>query len=160
MKTDNESAKITLVVNENEFCVDPKAHSSLLGFLRNELRLTGTKQGCSMGNCGACSVLIDGVAVQSCQIGLVAAAGTQVKTVESIVQTRLGSKIANTLTHHDAAQCGYCLPGIVVAAYGGFLDVEKPNPVDILQRNICRCGTQFRILAALRDVIDEVGNSK
>lgn len=160
MKTDQESAKISLVVNGKEFCVDPKAHSSLLVFLRNELRLTGTKQGCSTGNCGACSVLIDGIAEQSCQFGLVAAAGTQVQTVESIVQTHLGSKIAKALTHHDAAQCGYCLPGIVVTAYGGFWGVENPDPVDALQRNLCRCGTQIRILAALRDVIDEVGKLK
>lgn len=155
MSNDQTSMDITLDVNGGPRHVNPKSHSSLLGYLRTELRLTGTKQGCAMGNCGACTVLIDDTATQACQVTLSSVAGSEVKTVEDIVQSTLGKQITETLTRYDAAQCGYCLPGIVVAAYAEILNTKKPNAIDALQRNLCRCGTHARILNALQEVISK-----
>lgn len=155
MNTDEKSMNINLVVNGKSYQVNPKTHSSLQAYLRTELRLAGTKQGCAMGDCGACTVLIDNSAAQSCQINLSTVAGSEINTVEDIVQTPLGNQITTALTRYEAAQCGYCLPGIVVAAYAGLLNTEMPNAVDALQRNLCRCGTHSRILTALQEVIND-----
>lgn len=147
------SKAVTLTVNGTSLQADPKSHSSLLTFLRNELKLTGSKSGCGAGNCGACSVLVDSIAVQSCQPGLSAIADSNIQTIESIIQTPLGKQITAALTRYDAAQCGYCLPGIVVAAFAEIQNAESPEPVRALQRNLCRCGTHTRILKALQEVI-------
>ena len=97
---------MSLTVNGQKCRVDPKAHSSLLEFLRHEVKLTGTKIGCGMGDCGACTVIVDGNALQSCQLKLSALNGAKIETVEAVVQTSLGGQIADSLTQHDAAQCG------------------------------------------------------
>lgn len=153
MNKNSEKNSVSLFVNGQEQSVDPKTHLSLLAYLRNDLRLTGTKQGCETGNCGACSVLVDDKTVQSCQLSLNAVAGRDVRTIDGIIKTSLGGQITNTLTHYDAAQCGYCLPGIVIAAYAELLHSDSPDAVSALQRNLCRCGTHTRILKALREVI-------
>lgn len=148
-----QNAEIALMVNGTQVRTDPTRHSNLLGFIRNEMQLTGTKAGCASGNCGACTVLIDDNAMQSCQVSLTAVEKSHVETIENIVQTPLGNQIANALIGHDAAQCGYCLPGIVVAAYAELLTSATPDPVHALQRNLCRCGTHSRILTALKEVM-------
>ncbi len=143
----------TTVVNDRRVLVESDTKSTLLTYLRNSLRLTGTKAGCATGNCGACTVLIDGAAVQSCQISLHALDKNNVQTIEHIVKTPLGNRIATALTQHDAAQCGYCLPGIVVSTYAAMLSTESPDPMQALQRNLCRCGSHSRILSALEEVM-------
>ena len=153
MSNDLETKTVSLHVNGQEQTVDPKTHSSLLAYLRSELRLSGTKQGCGTGNCGACSVLVDEQAVQSCQLSVAAAAGTDVKTIDGILGTPLGNQISNTLIQYDAAQCGYCLPGIVIATYAELRHADSPDAVKALQRNLCRCGTHTRILAAVTALI-------
>jgi len=155
METNNmqKSKVISFVINGNAIRADANNHSSLLAFLRSELHLTGSKQGCATGNCGACNVLVDGIATQSCQVSLTSVEQVNIDTIENIVQTPLGRRIANALTQQDAAQCGYCLPGIVVAAYSEILNAEAPNPVNALERNLCRCGTHSRILSTLKDIM-------
>jgi len=91
--------------------------------------------------------------MQSCQLSVAAADKSKVETIENIVQTPLGNQIATALMRHDAAQCGYCLPGIVVSAYAEILTATRPDPVNALQRNLCRCGTHSRILTALKEVM-------
>jgi nicotinate dehydrogenase subunit A len=149
---------MSLTVNGRNCGVNRKAHSSLLEFIRGDMKLTGTKIGCAMGDCGACTVIVDGSALQSCQLKLSSVFGSEVETVEAVVQTSLGGQIADALTQHDAAQCGYCLPGIVVAAYIGFMKAETPDIRDMLASNICRCGTHLRILRALQEVKDSNGS--
>ena len=153
MNDKQKTAEATLTVNGSLVHTDATSHSNLLGFLRTELRLTGTKTGCESGNCGACTVLVDGTAMQSCQLSVAAADKSKVETIENIVQTPLGNQIATALMRHDAAQCGYCLPGIVVSAYAEILTATRPDPVNALQRNLCRCGTHSRILTALKEVM-------
>jgi len=153
MNMDAKSDNIAVIVNEQERSANPKEHSNVMFYLRNELQLTGTKEGCALGNCGACTVLVDNIAVQSCQLSVGAVAKQDITTVEHIVDTPLGKQIVEALAHHDAAQCGYCLPGIVVSAYAELLNAGNPNAIDALERNLCRCGTHSRILKALTDVI-------
>lgn len=142
-----------LTLNGQTVAIDPQPGETLLMFLRNAAGLRATRQGCGTGHCGACTVLVDGLAAQSCQLALGGVAGATVETLESVRDTPTGRRIVAALTRHRAAQCGYCLPGIVMAAQavlagtGGAVD-----PIDILRRNICRCGAHPRILAALRDL--------
>lgn len=153
MQDKRKSKEISLVVNGNNVKADSKAHTSLLNFLRNELQLTGCKQGCSTGHCGACNVLINGRLEQACQVSLSAAERRSVETIEAIVQSPPGQQITSALIQHDAAQCGYCLPGIVVAACAEMLCQDSPDPQRALKRNLCRCGTNSRILVALTDAM-------
>jgi aerobic-type carbon monoxide dehydrogenase small subunit (CoxS/CutS family) len=139
-----------------------EAHSrpglTLLRFLRGELGLTGTRQGCESGNCGACTVLLDGVAVQSCQLTLAAAEGAEVQTIEALRATPDGGEVAKALTRTRAAQCGYCLPGIVASAVASLrADGAQADLRAALERNICRCGTQHRILSALEAARRDAG---
>lgn len=153
MNNIEKSKVITVFVNEQEQQVNPKEHQSLMFFLRNELRLSGTKEGCSTGNCGACTVLVDSVAMQSCQLTVGSTEQQKITTIEHIVNTTIGKQICEALAQHDAAQCGYCLPGIVVSAYAELTNAKNPNAINALERNLCRCGTHTRILKALREVI-------
>lgn len=149
---DEQAQQITLSINGNAIVIDAREHHNLGAFLRNEMSLTGTKAGCANGDCGACNVLLDGAVSQSCQISLTAAAQCNVQTIESIVRSELGKKITDTLIKHDAAQCGYCLPGIVVAAYALLLEKNTSELEAGLQNNLCRCGSHRRILNALQEV--------
>lgn len=124
----------------------PREGLSLLLYLRNQLGLSGVKQGCSGGGCGACTVLVDGTPQQSCLMPLAGAEGADVQTAEALAKTERGATVTRALSDEGAAQCGYCLPGIVAAAMG-------TGPIqEALSRNICRCGTQHRILKALNKV--------
>lgn len=146
---------VSLTINGAACSGQPKAGLSLLGFVRSELGLTGAKIGCGTGDCGACTMLIDGAAMQACQMPLSAAEGANVQTIEGLLTDPTGAKVAAALIREGAAQCGYCLPGIVVAATAAFardgadIDIETA-----LEGNLCRCGTHHRILTALRNVRD------
>jgi aerobic-type carbon monoxide dehydrogenase small subunit (CoxS/CutS family) len=125
----------------------------LLFVLRDELDLTGSKYGCGEGQCGACTVLLDGAAVRSCLTPLRAAAGKSVSTIESLEQNGRLHPLQQAFIDHDAMQCGYCTAGMIMSAAG--LLAKKPNPTEAeirtgLQGNVCRCGTYPRIIAAVR----------
>ncbi len=152
MSNQQKSPCIPIIVDGSDVSVDAKSHQSLLAYLRNELLITGCKQGCATGNCGACTVLVDGTATQACQVSIASLENNKVETVESIVQTALGKQITEALIERDAAQCGYCLPGIVMAAYDELSNAKTPDPKHALQHNLCRCGSHSRILSALQTV--------
>ncbi|WP_224816089.1 (2Fe-2S)-binding protein [Hasllibacter sp. MH4015] len=136
---------IRLNVNGATREATPRDGLSLLLYLRGELGLTGAKQGCGSGDCGACTVLVDGTATKSCITTLAAVEGADIQTIEALSATPRGAVLTRALIAEGAAQCGYCLPGIVAAALGS----DAPDATT-LDRNICRCGTHHRILAALR----------
>ena len=126
---------------------------SLLFVLRDELDLTGAKYGCGEGQCGACTILLDGVAVRSCLTPLRAAAGKTVATIESLEQNGRLHPLQEAFIQTDAMQCGYCTAGMIMSAAG--LLAKKPNPTDAeiragMQGNVCRCGTYPRIVEAVR----------
>ena len=141
--------------------VNGKAHAlasdpatPLLYVLRNELRLNGAKYGCGMGQCGACTVMVDGKPVFSCVTPLAALKGRAVRTVEGLGSADRPGRLQAAFIKHQAAQCGYCIAGMIMRAQS--LLEQTPHPTDEqilvhLEPNLCRCGTHHRILAAVRD---------
>ncbi len=126
----------------------------LLWVLRDELGLTGTKFGCGLAQCGACTVHLQGAPVRACVTPLAAAAGAEVVTIEGIGSNRIGAAVQAAWLRHDAAQCGYCQSGQVMAATALLARVSKPSDAQIdeaLAGNLCRCGTYQRIRAAIHD---------
>jgi aerobic-type carbon monoxide dehydrogenase small subunit (CoxS/CutS family) len=126
----------------------------LLWVLRTDLGLTGTKFGCGEGFCGACTVLIDGEPVRSCQFPLRDVEGKKVLTIEGLAKGERLHRLQEAFIKHDAIQCGYCTPGMVLAAYSLLLKDPKAGESDIrgaLEGNLCRCGAHNRIVKAVLD---------
>lgn len=147
-----EGADITLRVNGQSRQLRVLPSTTLLEALRQQLQLTGSKEVCDRGACGACTVLVDGRAVNSCLILAVDAIGSEVVTVEGLTPDGALSSLQKAFAEHDACQCGYCIPGFVVSAHA--LLEENPRPTrdeakEGLAGNICRCGTYVRILDAV-----------
>ncbi len=145
---------LTLSVNGEPVRRLVPAHRSLLDLLRDDLDLTGTKHGCDVGDCGACTVLVDGVARLSCITLAVEMEGRDVHTIESVAQGDRLHPVQIAFDKHVASQCGYCTPGIVLALIA-LLD-EEPHPDDdtlkqTLGSNICRCTGYTKIIAAARE---------
>jgi isoquinoline 1-oxidoreductase subunit alpha len=144
----------TLNLNGRDVKLDLPADMPLLWALRDGLGLTGTKFGCGMALCGACTVHVEGVATRSCITPLAAVQGKRVTTIEAIGKTPVGQRVQRAWIAHDVVQCGYCQSGQVMSACA--LLAEKPVPTDAdidaaMSGNICRCGTYVRIRAAIKD---------
>jgi aerobic-type carbon monoxide dehydrogenase small subunit (CoxS/CutS family) len=144
---------LEIVVNAVRHSIDPEPDRTLLSVLRDELDLTGTKYGCGEGQCGACTVMIDGLAVRSCQTRAAAAAGRRITTIEGLEQHGRLHPLQEAFLEAGALQCGYCTPGMIVS--GAALLARNPNPseseiIQALQGNVCRCGTYPRIIAAVK----------
>lgn len=142
-----------LLVNGVRRQVDADDTRTLLSVLRDDLGLTGAKYGCGEGQCGACTVLVDGVARRSCLVTVGSVAGKQVTTIEGLAANGRLHPLQESFLEVDAMQCGYCTPGMIMAAAG--LLRKNPNPgeaeiVKALDGNICRCGTYPRIVEAVR----------
>jgi aerobic-type carbon monoxide dehydrogenase small subunit (CoxS/CutS family) len=144
---------ITLLVNGATHEVDANRDESLLSVLRNRLDLTGTKYGCGEGQCGACTVLLDGRPVRSCltQVGSVGA--RRITTVEGVEQDGNLHPVQHGFLEKEAFQCGYCTPGLIMSAVALLNSNPNPSESDIihsLSGNICRCGTYPRIVTAVK----------
>jgi len=142
-----------LVVNGQRFRVIDEPERSLLFVLRNQLNLTGTKYGCGEGQCGACTVLIDGVPKRSCITAVSAAAGKQITTIEGLEDRGRLHPVQESFIEADAMQCGYCTPGMILSSVALLRKNPAPSEAEIkhaLDSNICRCGTYNRIVAAVR----------
>ena len=143
---------LVLIVNGTHKSVQAPPEESLLSVLRNRLELTGTKYGCGEGQCGACTVLLDGRPVRSCQTPVSEAAGKKITTIEGLTRNGKLHPVQAAFLEEEAFQCGYCTPGMIVSTVA--LLESNPNPqrgdvVGHLSGNICRCGTYPRILAAV-----------
>jgi len=144
---------IKLTVNGQEHAVDAEPDTPLLYVLRNDLGLNGAKFGCGLGQCGACTVIVDGAAVFSCLTPIALLTGRHVTTIEGLGTADAPGPVQSAFIAKQAAQCGYCTAGMVMRAQA--LLTRKPNPTeqeirDELTPNLCRCGTHMRILAAVR----------
>jgi aerobic-type carbon monoxide dehydrogenase small subunit (CoxS/CutS family) len=142
-----------LHVNGTRHKIDADADRSLLSVLRDDLDLTGSKYGCGEGQCGACTVLIDGQATRSCITKLGAAAGKKIATIESLEKNGRLHPLQEAFLEADAFQCAYCTSGMIMS--GVALLSKNPNPneqeiVRFMEGNICRCGTYPRIVTAIR----------
>jgi aerobic-type carbon monoxide dehydrogenase small subunit (CoxS/CutS family) len=147
-------AKITsLNVNGKKMAVDVDSTVSLLAVLRNDLDLTGSKYGCGEGQCGACTVLIDGVATRSCITQVGRAAGKQLTTIEGLEKDGKLTPLQEAFIKADAMQCAYCTSGMLMSASALLNKNAKPNREEIvtaMNGNICRCGTYQRIVDAIQ----------
>lgn len=141
----------TITVNGTAHRVDAEPDTPLLWVLRDTLGLTGTKYGCGIAQCGACTVLIDGQAVRSCQMPLESIGTADIRTIESIGADPVGQKVVEAWVAQQVPQCGYCQSGQVMAATALLKQTPKPTDADILDAmtNLCRCGTYNRIAAAI-----------
>ena len=146
-------------VNGNSHVVAADPETPLLYVLRNDLQLKGARFGCGLGQCGACTVLVDGKPVQSCDFPLSAATGKSVTTVEGLSVGGKLHPLQEAFIAEQAAQCGYCATGIIMSAKA-LLDVNpRPSDADIraaLKGNLCRCGTHQRILKAIKRAAKEL----
>jgi aerobic-type carbon monoxide dehydrogenase small subunit (CoxS/CutS family) len=149
-------ARVTsLTVNGKKLAVDVDATASLLSVLRNDLDLTGSKYGCGEGQCGACTVLLDGVATRSCITQVGRAAGKEIMTIEGLAKDGKLHPLQDAFIKADAMQCAYCTSGMIMSASALLSKNAKPNRDEIvaaLNGNICRCGTYQRIVEAIQSV--------
>ena len=144
---------IVLIVNDQERRVDAPPQESLLSVLRNRLDLTGTKYGCGEGQCGACTVLLDGTPVRSCLTSLSAATQKKITTVEGLERSGKLHPVQEAFLAEEAFQCGYCTSGMIMSAVALLSANPSPNETQIkraMNGNICRCGTYPRVIAAVR----------
>jgi nicotinate dehydrogenase subunit A len=144
---------ISIEVNGRVRAVDADGETPLLYALRNDLKLKGARFGCGLGVCGACTVVIEGKPVQSCDISLAAVAGKRITTIEGIGSADRLHALQAAFLEEQAAQCGYCTSGIIMTAYALLAANAHPTEAEIcaaLDGNICRCGTHARILRAIK----------
>jgi nicotinate dehydrogenase subunit A len=142
-----------LKVNGNSHSVDVDPDTPLLYVLRNDLQLNAAKFGCGAGLCGACTVLVDGEAVFSCVIPVGSLQGKQITTVEGLGTAQKPGPMQRAFIEEQAAQCGYCIPGMMMKAQALLQKNPQPSDAEIrlyLASNLCRCGTHIRILRAVR----------
>jgi nicotinate dehydrogenase subunit A len=143
----------TINVNGQAHEVDADPATPLLYVLRNDLALNGAKFGCGLGQCGACTVLLDGAAVYSCLVPLAALAGRKVTTVEGLGTLAEPGPLQRAFMDEQAAQCGYCIAGMVMRAQALLARTRTFTDAELrvhMQPNLCRCGTHMRILRAVR----------
>jgi aerobic-type carbon monoxide dehydrogenase small subunit (CoxS/CutS family) len=146
-------AALVLLVNGTKRTVDALAGESLLAVLRDRLQLTGTKYGCGEGQCGACTVLLDGRPARSCRTSTAEAAGRKITTIEGLESNGRLHAVQEAFLNEEAFQCGTCTSGMILATAA--LLARRPDPADAeivsaLNGNICRCGTYPRILQAVK----------
>ncbi len=142
-----------LVVNQKHYRLLVEADRRLLWVLRDELELTGAKYGCGEGQCGACTVLIEGTPVRSCLTRVSSVAGKQITTIEGLAQNGKLHPLQQAFIDADAMQCGYCTPGMILSSVGLLKKTPHPSDPEIrraLEGNICRCGAHPRIIQAVQ----------
>ena len=140
-----------LNINGRTHQVDVDPDTPLLWVLRDTIGLTGTKYGCGIAQCGACTVHVDGIAMRSCSVPLSAVDGRQITTIEGLAQNGVLNKVQQAWLDHDVPQCGYCQCGMIMAVTALLKDKPKPTDADIDNNitNICRCGTYQQIRASI-----------
>ena len=147
---------MTLKVNGQDHQIDAEPDTPLLYVLRDDLKLNAAKYGCGLGQCGSCTVIVDGKAVLSCVTPMVLLEGKQVTTLEGLGTVSAPAPIQRAFMEEQAAQCGYCIPGMMMRAQALLQKNARPSDADIrkaLAPNLCRCGTHVRILRAVRRAV-------
>jgi xanthine dehydrogenase YagT iron-sulfur-binding subunit len=164
---DRCTVRVDLTVNGARQAATIDTRTSLLDMLREQLGLTGSKKGCDHGQCGACTVLIDGVRINSCLALAATCDGTNVTTVEGLEANADGGRLQRLFVEHDAFQCGYCTPGQLCSALGLLRELEagwpsaagdgELTPDEVRERmsgNLCRCGAYVNIVAAIAEAAE------
>lgn len=150
---------ISFKLNDKSVHLDVDANRPLLWVLRTDLGLTGSKYGCGEGDCGACIVLVDNVAVRSCLWKVKDVSGKEVVTIEGLAKDGQMHPLQKAFMEHDAMQCGFCTPGMILAAYSLLRQTPQPSREQIIHgmnENFCRCGAHPRIIAAIETAAAEM----
>lgn len=153
----NQKRKFELIINGSNYSVEVNENMPLLWVLRDELGIVGTKYGCGVGLCGACTVLIDGESVRSCLLNVGRVMG-EITTIEGLGNPESPHRLQELWIEHQVAQCGYCQPGQIMSAYNLLAQNPSPNDQEIIKAmngNICRCGTYSRIRKAIKSASDD-----
>ena len=142
---------VRLTINGTAHEIDVDPNTPLLWALREQVGLTGTKYGCGIAQCGACTVHIDGAATRSCSLAVSDAVGKQITTIEGLAQNGILNRVQKAWLDGDVPQCGYCQSGMIMAAAALLKNTPKPTDADIddAMTNICRCGTFQQVRAAI-----------
>jgi xanthine dehydrogenase YagT iron-sulfur-binding subunit len=154
---------IGLTVNGVEATLEVAPWTTLLDALRDHLELTGTKKGCDHGQCGACTVLVDGRRINSCLTFVVMKEGATVTTIEGLATEGALHPVQQAFMEHDAFQCGYCTPGQICSSVGLIAEGKAKTPDEIrelMSGNICRCGAYPNIVAAIQQAMNEIGGKR
>jgi xanthine dehydrogenase YagT iron-sulfur-binding subunit len=154
---------IGLTVNGVETTLEVAPWTTLLDALRDHLELTGTKKGCDHGQCGACTVLVDGRRINSCLTLVVMKEGATVTTIEGLATESALHPVQQAFIEHDAFQCGYCTPGQICSSVGLIAEGKAKTPDEIrelMSGNICRCGAYPNIVAAIQQAMNELGGKR
>lgn len=149
---------IVLLVNGAEHQVDAPAGESLLSVLRNGLELSGTKYGCGEGQCGACTVLLDGLPVRACRTPASSAVGKKVTTIEGLEEDGRLHRVQQAFLDAEAFQCGYCTSGMILSAVALLNKIPHPSQQQIVQHmngNVCRCGAYPRMIVAIQEAASQ-----
>jgi carbon-monoxide dehydrogenase small subunit len=155
-------ATIEVTVNGQKLVGEAEPRMLLVHFIRDVLRLTGTHVGCVVGRCGACTILLDGRATKSCMVYAIQADGTEVTTVEGLAGNAVLSRLQDSFCDKDAVECGYCTPGMLMAASGLMLEQQTATRDEIkeaISGNICRCTGYLNIVAAIEQAMGVAGDS-
>lgn len=150
--------EITFILNGKEISMAVDPEMTLLSLLREELLLTGTKEGCGSGECGACTVLMDGAAVNSCLVLAPQINGTEILTIEALEHDGKLDRLQQSFIDHHAVQCGFCTPGMLMSAKALLLKNPRPTQEEIeiaLSGNLCRCTGYQNIVAAVEGAIEK-----
>lgn len=156
-------SEFRLNVNGKDLHVSADGEESLLSVLRNRLQLTGTKYGCGEGECGACTVLMNGKPRRSCQTKVGSVGDAHITTIEGLERDGALSAVQQAFLDEEALQCGYCTSGMILSATALLREHPKPSDEQIIESmkgNICRCGTYPRIVAAIRRASEEAGHEE
>ncbi len=157
----NENIAFTL--NDKAVSVNTDGERPLLWVLRTDLGLTGTKYGCGKALCGACTVIMDGMAIQSCVIPVSSVKGKKILTIEGLAKNGKLHPIQEAFAKHDALQCGFCTPGMILNAYSLLSSNPEPSRqeiIDGMEYNLCRCGAHTRIIRAIEEAAQEMKGAR
>ena len=158
-----ETVSVTMTVNGDPYTIDVRPHHTLLEVLRDQIGLTGTKECCAEGECGACTVIFDGKIVDSCLVFAVEADGKTVRTVEGLARDGKLSAVQQAFLDQGAVQCGFCIPGMLMSATYLLETTSDPTDAEIksgLEGNLCRCAGYSRIIAAVKQAAKEARRQK
>lgn len=159
----SEKISVSLRVNGRDYTVTVAPNARLLDVLRDELLLIGTKEGCAIGECGACTVIMDGKAVNSCLVLAASAAGKEITTIEGLEQGGRLHPLQEAFMQHNALQCGFCTPGMIMSAKALLDQNPHPTRAEIkaaIAGNLCRCTGYEQIVDAIEEAAEKVGPKK
>jgi carbon-monoxide dehydrogenase small subunit len=152
-------SEIQFTLNGEQVKVEVEAHWTLLHLLREVLQLTGTKEGCGYGECGACTVVVDGKAINSCIFPVMETEGRSVTTIEGLLSKKGElSPLQQSFMEHGAVQCGFCTPGMIMSAHALLSEQQNPTEDEIktsIEGNLCRCTGYVKIIDAIKAVAEE-----